>query len=681
MTSSKFEKRMLYPPLAMALLVVAAPFEALACDTWVALKDATSGGFTIFAKNSDRIQFDSQPLLFYPGRNWPAESTVNLGRLSIPQVDETYATMGSSPYWCWGYEEGINEFGVSIGNEGIWTRVLSEQIEASEKGKGPKPGPTGMDLVRLGLERGKTARQALDVITDLVERYGQFGSGLPTMGLDGAYENSYIIADPNEAWVLETAGTHWIARKFTSGSTSISNTLSIGDDWDLSSSDIVSHALEKGWWEKDNTDAFHFTAAYLVDSPEQRARAGRALTRQDCSRRLLLEKEGQIDPRWMMRIARDRSSVPSIDLDQTASSCVAVLPDLPDTLPVFWWCPSVPSNCCYVPFFVHGSHLPEMVSAAGTYGKRVVDPSRAGVDSFSSDSYWWLFRDLSDRVRIDWEKRNPVVRAAFDELEIAFAAGLPEVMNRAVALRKEGKRDDAAGVLDAYTAACFEQAVHKVNELRGHFEEQDEDGLAKAREEARPREEIILEPAILDIYVGKYQRPRPDSFLEITRKGNKLYAQGTGEPKFLLAAESVDTFFHETVQARLTFVKNEEGQVTHILVNQLGTKLHLRNCALAWPEPPKERKEINVDPAIYDAYVGTYTLTANRTCTITKEGDDIHIQVSGQPKLEMFPESETKFFLKVVDAQIEFVVDKTGAVTHFLQYQGPVILQADRRRE
>jgi len=661
------------------LLVVVCLFGAVAtrdgfsCDTWVALRDTTSGGVTIFAKNSDRLQFDCQPLLFHPGRKWPAESSVNLGRLSIPQVGKTYATLGSSPYWCWGYEEGINEFGVAIGNEGIWTKVLSGQIEAHKKGSRVEPGPTGMDLVRLGLERGRSAREALDVITALVERYGQFGSGLPTMGLEGAYENSYLIADPNEAWVLETAGTHWIARKFTSGSTSISNTLSIGDQWDLSSADIVNLAIEKGWWEEEKADEFHFTKAYLVESQERLAQAERALIRQACSQKLLQEKKGQVDPRWMMRIARDRSSFPSIDLDQTASSCVAVLPDSPKELPVFWWCPSVPSSSCYVPFFVHGSRLPDMVSETGTYGRKVVAPSKAGVDSFSSGSYWWLFRDLSDKVRIDWEERHSIVRTVFDPLEASFEAGLPAVMKKAIALRREGREDEAVEVLDEYSAACVQKALKKVNELRSRFTEKNESTASKGK--------INVTPAILDTYVGTYQRPRPNSVLKITREGDNLYSQGTGEPRFPLTAESTDTFFHETAQASFTFVKNEKGEVAYILVNQMGTKLHLRNCALSWPEPPDERKEIEVDPSIYEAYVGKYNLTANRICTITREGDSLYIQMSGQPKLELFPESETEFFLKVVDAQIEFVKDESGAVIYFLQYQGAVILQADRRNE
>lgn len=183
----------------LALVVALAwqsPRDAGACDTWVALPDATAAGVTMLGKNSDRPMFDCQPLLPHPRRQWPAGSTVKLGRVTIPQVGETYATLGSSPYWCWGYEEGINEYGVAIGNEGIDTKVLLRESRAHMQGRGPQLGPTGMDLLRLGLERGKTAREVLEVITELVERYGQFGSGIPTQGVAGAYHNSYIIADP-----------------------------------------------------------------------------------------------------------------------------------------------------------------------------------------------------------------------------------------------------------------------------------------------------------------------------------------------------------------------------------------------------------------------------------------------------------------------------------------------------
>ena len=77
-----------------------------------------------------------------------------------------------------------------------------------------------------------------------------------------------------------------------------------------------------------------------------------------------------------------------------------------------------------------------------------------------------------------------------------------------------------------------------------------------------------------------------------------------------------------------------------------------------------------VDPRVYDAYVGRYQLAPTFILTVTREGDRLMTQATGQAKLEVFPESDTKFFLKVVDAQITFVRDERGTVTHLILHQG-----------
>jgi CubicO group peptidase (beta-lactamase class C family) len=82
------------------------------------------------------------------------------------------------------------------------------------------------------------------------------------------------------------------------------------------------------------------------------------------------------------------------------------------------------------------------------------------------------------------------------------------------------------------------------------------------------------------------------------------------------------------------------------------------------------RTVAKVDPKIYDGYVGQYQLTPTVTLTVTREGDRLMTQLTGQPKVEVFPESETKFFLKVVDAQLTFVKDDGGTVTHVILHQG-----------
>lgn len=87
-------------------------------------------------------------------------------------------------------------------------------------------------------------------------------------------------------------------------------------------------------------------------------------------------------------------------------------------------------------------------------------------------------------------------------------------------------------------------------------------------------------------------------------------------------------------------------------------------------ETPVERTVAKIDPKIYDAYTGEYQLTPAFSIVITREGNQIMAQATGQQKLELVPESETKFFLRVVDAQVTFVKDGQGSVTHLILHQG-----------
>lgn len=84
---------------------------------------------------------------------------------------------------------------------------------------------------------------------------------------------------------------------------------------------------------------------------------------------------------------------------------------------------------------------------------------------------------------------------------------------------------------------------------------------------------------------------------------------------------------------------------------------------------PAERKEIALSPKILATYVGTYEMTPNFKFVVTLEGDQLITQVTGQPKVPIFPESETMFFPKVVDAEIEFVKDDKGEVTGMILHQ------------
>jgi serine-type D-Ala-D-Ala carboxypeptidase/endopeptidase len=111
-------------------------------------------------------------------------------------------------------------------------------------------------------------------------------------------------------------------------------------------------------------------------------------------------------------------------------------------------------------------------------------------------------------------------------------------------------------------------------------------------------------------------------------------------------------------------------------VDDIGQHLLNPNAPL-W-QPPKEHKQIAVDPKVFDGYVGQYQLAPNFILTITREGTQFFVQATGQPKLEIFPESERDYFLKVVDAQITFETDSQGRATRLVLHQNGMNQPAKR---
>ncbi|HEV7571165.1 MAG TPA: serine hydrolase [Thermoanaerobaculia bacterium] len=96
---------------------------------------------------------------------------------------------------------------------------------------------------------------------------------------------------------------------------------------------------------------------------------------------------------------------------------------------------------------------------------------------------------------------------------------------------------------------------------------------------------------------------------------------------------------------------------------------HLLDPTVPLLQAPKQRKEVTVDPAVLDRYVGRYALAPTFIVTVTREGDHLYAQATAQPRFEIFAENDYDFFYKVVDAQITFVVDATGRATSMVLHQ------------
>jgi CubicO group peptidase (beta-lactamase class C family) len=142
--------------------------------------------------------------------------------------------------------------------------------------------------------------------------------------------------------------------------------------------------------------------------------------------------------------------------------------------------------------------------------------------------------------------------------------------------------------------------------------------------------------------------------------GHKVIEHGGGIEGF-----NTEIAYYPEDKLTVVVLANLNGGVPETIANALAQVAHGEKGVL-----PSERKEITVSPTVLGAYVGTYQLTPDFAIVVTLEGGQLMEQATGQPKFPLFAESETKFFLKVVDAEVEFFKNEKGEVTHLILHQG-----------
>jgi len=395
------------------------------CDTLVARPGTTATGALLFAKNSDREANEAQYPLFVPAAEHAAGAALRCTYISIPQVRRTHGVLLSRPFWMWGAEMGANEHGVVIGNEAVHAKIAPQA----------EPALIGMDLLRLGLERGASAAEALDVITALLGEFGQGGNCAHKGRFE--YHNSFLIADAaGDAFVLETVGRDWAVERVKERR-SISNAYTIGADFERLSDGAERLAQAHGLAPEGQ--AFDFAEVFA-----NRKRSALASGHQRWCRTsaLLGAKAGGIQASEMMGFLRDHGAQAARRSDwrpdgilggavsahatygpvrrfgQTTASWVA---ELGNGKAVHWLtATAAPDTGIFKPVFFGpgwtGAGLPDFGPAPG--------------DVFDARTRWWRHERLHRAVLRNYPERLAAFAGERDRLEASFIARVEALLAR-----------------------------------------------------------------------------------------------------------------------------------------------------------------------------------------------------------------------------------------------------------
>ncbi len=172
---------------------------------------------------------------------------------------------------------------------------------------------------------------------------------------------------------------------------------------------------------------------------------------------------------------------------------------------------------------------------------------------------------------------------------------------------------------------------------------------------------------VLASYVGYYELA-PGTVFHITLDGDTLYAELTGQSAAPVYPKSQTEFEYRIVQASLTFDREDDGKVTGLTLHQNGRDMPARRLKKDY-QPSAPRKEVAVGADDLKKYVGRYELQPGVEFDVKLEGKRLTVQLTGQPRIPVYAESKTKFFYKVVDAQITFVPDEKGRVNELILHQ------------
>jgi dipeptidase len=517
-------------------LVTLFPPHAQACTSLLVTEGASADGSVMITYTCDG---EFHPHLEYrPAADYPAGDSLEITdwsgavRGKIEQVAHTYAVVGL-----------MNEHQLAIGETTFGGR---EELHNGE----------GLlhywDLMRLALQRCRTAREAIEEMTSLVTAYGYRSSG-----------ESFSIADTREAWIMEMIGPGpaklgavWVARRVPNGYISChANKARIGefppDDPGncLYSPDVVSLAIASGYYDPDSGEPFRFCDAYCPATPSNlrfcETRVWSIFRRAAPSQHFAPDYHRAVEgaapyPLWikpdekislrdvfdLMRDHYDGTPYDShtgvdagpygtpnrwrpltwevdsvgyawarpISTQQTAFSFVSQSRGwMPDGVGgVYWYGLDDTYATCYVPLYCSITDIPPSFTVGD-------------LDRFSWDSAWWVFNFVSNIVHLKYAFMMPEVVAVRDELEGTYVALQPAVERTALELAKDDP-DLMVRYLTDYSTMHGEFTVRRWRELGEHLLTKYNDGYVK-NEEGRPQDKGYPEA-----WLRKVVAERPGQF-------------------------------------------------------------------------------------------------------------------------------------------------------------------------
>jgi secernin len=380
------------------------------CDTFVALQNATRDHSVLFAKSADCEINEANALVRIPGRQHLKGETLRITHLVIPQAELTYEVILTKAFWTYGCEIGINEFGLAMGEEAVFTTEMTQE---------KVNGIIGPDLLRIGLERTRNCREAIELMTGLLEEYGQGGSA--ELKGNSHFDSSFLMADTTEAYILETAGRKWAVRRIESIG-SISNMLGIGSKWDR-----CSVMTEKGELDWSATYALAEVPPTL-GSPE----------RQKITYDLLETHHGNITTKTMFDIMRHHHQgyhpareevhrnicMHAGPQDNRWWQADGVMVTSVGANGLIAWATGTSGNCVSIfkPLFS---------------GLDIPDIGPTPTEHFDPQTLWWKHELLHRRAMADFNKIVPEIRKDFDALEENFLAEAANVIMGTLAEKQD----------------------------------------------------------------------------------------------------------------------------------------------------------------------------------------------------------------------------------------------------